>query len=54
MTGTVEFSRPVSLAKLGEGEQIETITATEVERAALVRRFGLLGRGCGCARGGGG
>lgn len=43
MTEAPEFSRLVSLAKLGAGEQAETLVATEAERAALARRFSLLG-----------
>jgi uncharacterized metal-binding protein YceD (DUF177 family) len=43
-TGTAlpEFSRPVALARLGAEPFRQDITATEVERAALARRFDLI------------
>lgn len=37
-----EFSRPLAVANLGEAAVFKEITATEEERAALARRFGLL------------
>jgi uncharacterized metal-binding protein YceD (DUF177 family) len=39
---TPEFSRPVDLARLGREEALHEIAASEAERAALARRFGLL------------
>jgi uncharacterized metal-binding protein YceD (DUF177 family) len=39
---TPEFSRPVRVDTLGEGERRMEIEADETERAALARRFGLL------------
>ena len=38
-----EFSRLVELERLGEGESVYEIVATEAERAALAKRFSLLG-----------
>lgn len=40
-----EFSRPVRLDTLGDGVRHIAIEANEAERAALARRFGLLGVG---------
>jgi uncharacterized metal-binding protein YceD (DUF177 family) len=40
--GAVEFSRPVPLARLGNGTFRQQIAATPAERAALARRFQLL------------
>ena len=37
-----EFSRPVRVDAIGEGERKEAIEANEAERAALAERFGLL------------
>jgi uncharacterized metal-binding protein YceD (DUF177 family) len=37
-----EFSRPIDVANIGAAETIHEIRATAEERAALVRRFGLL------------
>jgi uncharacterized metal-binding protein YceD (DUF177 family) len=37
-----EFSRPVAIGRLAE-EEVHEIEATPAERAALARRFGLLG-----------
>jgi len=37
-----EFSRPLAVDHLGEAAVFREITATEEERAALARRFGLL------------
>jgi hypothetical protein len=37
-----EFSRPVPIERLEEGDFTQTISANEAERAALARRFGLL------------
>jgi uncharacterized metal-binding protein YceD (DUF177 family) len=37
-----EFSRVVSIARLGDHEAAYPITANEAERAALARRFGLV------------
>ncbi|MEI9982642.1 MAG: DUF177 domain-containing protein [Aliidongia sp.] len=37
-----EFSRPVSTAKLSKEPATYRLTATDVERAALVQRFGLV------------
>ena len=37
-----EFSRPIRVDTIGEGERNETIEANEIERAALAERFGLL------------
>ncbi|MGQ0676750.1 MAG: YceD family protein, partial [Rhodospirillales bacterium] len=46
-----EFSRPVAADKVGrDGMEIE-IEASESERAALARRFGLLALGALAARG---
>jgi uncharacterized metal-binding protein YceD (DUF177 family) len=45
MTGDLppsEFSRLVSVARLGDHEAAYPITANEAERAALARRFGLV------------
>ena len=39
----LEFSRPVPLERLGRNAIVEEISATATERAALARRFGLLG-----------
>lgn len=38
-----EFSRPVRVDAIGEGDRNETIEASAAERAALACRFGLLG-----------
>jgi uncharacterized metal-binding protein YceD (DUF177 family) len=38
-----EFSRPVRIDTLGDGERTITIGADEGERAGVARRFGLLG-----------
>ena len=38
-----EFSRPVPRERLGRNASVEEISATARERAALARRFGLLG-----------
>jgi hypothetical protein len=38
-----EFSRPVPLDQIAERERFTEITASEAERQALARRFGLLG-----------
>jgi uncharacterized metal-binding protein YceD (DUF177 family) len=38
-----EFSRVVSVARLGDHEAAYPITANEAERTALARRFGLVG-----------
>ncbi len=38
-----EFSRPIARARLGGQVIVEEISATPHERAALARRFGLLG-----------
>jgi uncharacterized metal-binding protein YceD (DUF177 family) len=38
----VEFSRPLSLDRVGTTQHREEITATEKERAALAQRFGLV------------
>ena len=38
-----EFSRPVRLERLGRKATVKEISATARERAALARRFGLLG-----------
>jgi uncharacterized metal-binding protein YceD (DUF177 family) len=38
----LEFSRPVPLTRLGAGPFRQEIDASEAERAALVRRFGLV------------
>ncbi|MCC2980503.1 MULTISPECIES: YceD family protein [unclassified Sphingomonas] len=40
---TPEFSRPIRIDTIGEGERSETIEASDTERAALAQRFGLLG-----------
>jgi uncharacterized metal-binding protein YceD (DUF177 family) len=40
-----EFSRPVRIDTLGEGERRMRIEADEAERAALARRFGLVAIG---------
>ncbi len=40
---TVEWSRPERLDAIGEGERIVAIEANADERAALARRFGLIG-----------
>ncbi|OWK31806.1 YceD family protein [Sphingomonas mucosissima] len=37
-----EFSRPIRVDTIGEGERSETIEANQTERAALAERFGLL------------
>jgi uncharacterized metal-binding protein YceD (DUF177 family) len=37
-----EFSRPVSIARLGDDEAAYPIAASEAERRALARRFGLV------------
>jgi len=37
-----EFSRPVDVARLGAGEAIYDIEASEAERAALAERLGLV------------
>ncbi|HZS82616.1 MAG TPA: DUF177 domain-containing protein [Stellaceae bacterium] len=37
-----EFSRIVSVAHLGEGDEVHRLAADAAERAALARRFGLL------------
>jgi hypothetical protein len=37
-----EFSRPVSAENIGQRDQLHEIEATEAERAALARRFGLI------------
>lgn len=42
MTTTPEFSRRVPLAKLGDEPYLQDIAASESERDALARRFGLL------------
>ena len=39
---TPEFSRPVRLDTIGEGDRLVEIEATETERAALADRFGLV------------
>jgi uncharacterized metal-binding protein YceD (DUF177 family) len=39
---TAEFPRPVDLTRLGREEAVHEIAASEAERAALARRFGLL------------
>ncbi|WP_066782093.1 YceD family protein [Sphingomonas sp. CCH5-D11] len=39
---TPEFSRPVRIDTIGEGDRSETIEANEAERAALAQRFGLV------------
>lgn len=39
---TPEFSRPLDIARLPQGEAAYDIAATAAERAALARRFGLL------------
>lgn len=38
----VEFSRPIKVDDLGEDETIEEIEATQAERKALARRFGVV------------
>ena len=38
-----EFSRPIARERLGGQVVVEEISATSHERAALTRRFGLLG-----------
>ena len=38
-----EFSRPVDLARIGATETVHEVSAAPAERAALARRFGLLG-----------
>ena len=43
MKDSVEFSRPVDLTRLGPGGSNYAIAATAEERAALARRFDLLG-----------
>ncbi|HEX9461168.1 MAG TPA: DUF177 domain-containing protein [Alphaproteobacteria bacterium] len=40
-----EFSRPIDLSRVGSVETAHDIAATAEERAALARRFGLLGVG---------
>lgn len=40
---TPEFTHPVRIDTIGEGERSETIEASDAERAALARRFGLVG-----------
>jgi hypothetical protein len=40
--GQAEFSRPVSAETIGQRDQLYEIEATEAERAALARRFGLI------------
>jgi len=42
MSGPPEFSRPVPLARIGVEPYRQEIAATEAERAALARRFGLV------------
>jgi uncharacterized metal-binding protein YceD (DUF177 family) len=39
---TVEFSRPLALGRVGPEGRTEALDATEAERAALARRFGIL------------
>ena len=38
-----EFSRPIDMARIGSVETVHEINATQAERDALARRFGLLG-----------
>lgn len=38
-----EFSRPVDLARVGDAEAVHDIEASADERAALARRFGVVG-----------
>lgn len=38
-----EFSRPLALGRVGPEGRTEMLEATEAERAALARRFGILG-----------
>ena len=38
-----EFSRPIDVARIGNAETVQEISATPAERSALARRFGLLG-----------
>lgn len=40
---TPEFSHPVRIDMIGEGARTETIAADETQRAALARRFNLIG-----------
>jgi uncharacterized metal-binding protein YceD (DUF177 family) len=39
---TPEFSRPIDLTRLGDREVVQSIEATDSERAALAARFGLV------------
>ena len=39
---SVEFSRPVSTARLGMDAMVHQLAASAIERAALARRFGLV------------
>ncbi len=43
MTVPGEMARPLRLDQLGEAARAESVTATPGERAALARRFGLIG-----------
>lgn len=45
MVPAPEFSRPVPLDQIAERERVVKIAASEEERQALARRFGLLGVG---------
>lgn len=45
MTAANEFPRPVRLDSLGEAPRALAVEATEAERAALARRFGLVSIG---------
>jgi hypothetical protein len=38
----IEFSRPIDVTRLGAGETVYDIAATETERAALAKRFDLV------------
>jgi len=38
----IEFSRPVDVTRLGTGEAVYDIAASEAERAALAKRFDLV------------
>ncbi|MDF2493672.1 DUF177 domain-containing protein [Sphingomonas sp.] len=40
---TPEFSHPVRVDTIGEGVRTETVSADEAQRAALARRFNLIG-----------